>query len=49
MPTRRGRNRVGGSPLVLALALILIGCVQTNRVSVFTGEPGFDLWISDLE
>jgi len=49
MPTRRGRNRVGGSPLVLAVALILIGCVQANRVSVCTGEPGFDLWISDLE
>lgn len=49
MPTRRGRDRVGGASLVSALALILIGCVQTNRVSVCTGEPGFDLWISDRD
>lgn len=49
MPTRRGRDRVGGASLESALALILIGCVQTNRMSVCTGEPGFDLWTSDLE
>jgi Tol biopolymer transport system component len=29
--------------------LIVTGCGQMNRASVCTGEPQFDLWISDLD
>lgn len=49
MPSDRTASAVGRRGLLWAIMLFLIACGSLNQASVCTGDPEFDLWVSNLE